>query len=71
MNRPPSGLDRHARRRPRLGRERRLNDASTAVSKGLGFRYLVARKLELYAGIDYAKSNYDQAVYLTIGSACR
>ena len=48
-----------------------FSDASTAVSKGVGFRYLVARRLELYAGLDYAKSNYDQAVYLTIGSAWR
>lgn len=38
-------------------------------SKGLGFRYLIARKLGLKAGIDVAWGPEDTAWYLQVGSA--
>mgnify|MGYP003500478953 CR=1 FL=1 len=41
------------------------------VSGGLGFRYLIARRLGLYAGIDVAKSTVDQAFYIQVGNGWR
>jgi hypothetical protein len=46
-------------------------DAPTAVSKGAGFRYLLARRLGMYVGVDFAKSNYDHAFYIQVGNAWR
>ncbi len=46
-------------------------DSPTAVSKGGGFRYLIARRLGLYVGVDYADSNYGHAFYLQVGNAWR
>ena len=46
------------------------SDADT-VARGVGFRYLIARRLGLYAGIDYARSTQDDAIYLQVGSAWR
>jgi outer membrane protein assembly factor BamA len=48
-----------------------FGEAPTAVSKGAGFRYLIARRLGLYVGIDVAKSNYDHAFYIQVGNAWR
>ena len=44
-------------------------DGTQTVSKGVGFRYLVARRLGLYTGIDWARSSQDQAFYIQVGSA--
>jgi len=38
---------------------------------GVGFRYLIAKRLGMYAGIDVAKSTLDHAIYLQVGSAWR
>ena len=46
-------------------------DATTPVSGGAGFRYLIARRLGLYVGMDYAKSSVGDAVYIQVGSAWR
>lgn len=46
-------------------------DASTAVSRGIGGRYLVARKLGIYVGADYAWGPEDQTVIIQVGSAWR
>lgn len=46
-----------------------LSDADRVHSYGGGFRYLIARKLGLGAGIDIARGPEDTVVYLTIGSA--
>ena len=35
---------------------------------GLGFRYLIARKMRLASGIDIARGPEDWAIYLTVGS---
>lgn len=53
------------------GRRNDFSDATTAVAKGLGFRYLIARKLGLYMGADYAWGPDDQTVYVQVGSAWR
>lgn len=48
-----------------------FGDASTAVSKGVGLRYLIARQLGLYVGADYAWGPEDQTVIIQVGSAWR
>ena len=35
---------------------------------GLGFRYLIARKLRLASGVDIARGPEDWAIYFTVGS---
>ena len=47
------------------------NDEAETVARGVGFRYLLARRLGLYAGMDYARSTQDHAIYIQIGSAWR
>lgn len=48
-----------------------FDDADKPVSGGVGFRYLIARRLGLYAGIDVAKSTVDQAFYIQVGNGWR
>jgi hypothetical protein len=45
--------------------------ASTQVSKRGGFRYLIARRLGMYAGIDYAPSQDQHGYYIVVGNAWR
>lgn len=54
-----------------FGRTDTFEDAETHVTRGLGFRYLLARKLGLYAGIDVARGPEDDAFYIQVGSAWR
>ena len=54
-----------------FGRRQTWDEADTIPSGGVGFRYLVARKLGMYAGIDVAKSTADSAIYITMGSNWR
>jgi outer membrane translocation and assembly module TamA len=35
---------------------------------GLGFRYLIARKLRLASGVDIARGPEDWAIYFTVGT---
>jgi outer membrane protein assembly factor BamA len=44
-------------------------DADTVFTKGVGFRYLIAKKFGLRVGIDIASSNEDSAFYLKFGTA--
>lgn len=53
------------------GRKDSFDDAPSAVSKGAGFRYLIARRLGLYVGVDYARGPEDDVFYLQVGSAWR
>lgn len=53
------------------GRKADFGDTASAVAKGAGFRYLIARKMGLYAGLDYGWGPEDEAVYVTVGSAWR
>jgi hypothetical protein len=45
------------------------NKSETAGAGGLGFRYRLARKMGLQAGLDLARGPEDTAIYLTVGSA--
>jgi outer membrane protein assembly factor BamA len=53
------------------GRRNDYDDADSHTSKGAGFRYLLARVLGLYAGVDYASGPEDDTVYIQVGSAWR
>jgi outer membrane translocation and assembly module TamA len=48
-----------------------FDDAQRPVSVGAGFRYLIARRLGLYVGMDFARSTADRAFYITVGNAWR
>ena len=45
--------------------------AESVAAGGVGFRYLIARKLGLYSGIDVARGPETTALYLQVGSAWR
>ena len=45
------------------------SDGETVAAGGVGFRYRLARKLGLQAGVDVARGPEETAIYLTIGSA--
>ena len=49
--------------------ETNFSDAKYHFSKGIGFRYLIARKFGLKMGIDVASSEFDEAIYIQFGSA--
>lgn len=53
------------------GRLHDFSDAPTAFGVGTGFRYLIAEKLGLAAGIDVAHGPGQNAVYVQVGSAWR
>jgi hypothetical protein len=46
-----------------------FQDADTQITRGIGFRYLIAKKFGLRMGIDLAFSDEDTAVYVQVGSA--
>lgn len=46
-----------------------FSDAPTRYTKGLGFRYLIAKKYGLRMGVDVASSQEDKAVYIQFGTA--
>lgn len=54
-----------------FGRHEDFSDADTVTTRGAGIRYLLARKLGLYAGLDVARGPEDDAFYIQIGSAWR
>lgn len=54
-----------------FGRNADFADAETVVARGAGIRYLLARKLGLYGGIDVARGPEEDAFYIQIGSAWR
>lgn len=41
------------------------------MNKGFGFRYLMARALGLYTGLDFAWGPEDFAFYIQVGNAWR
>lgn len=53
------------------GERSSFGDAFTAVSKGIGVRYQIARALGLYVGADYAWGPEDETVIIQVGSAWR
>ena len=48
-----------------------IGGAPTRVTKGVGFRYLVARALGLRAGLDVARGPEESAFYIVVGSYWR
>lgn len=48
-----------------------FSEGTSTFSKGVGFRYQLAKRLGLYAGVDWAWSTQDHAWYLQVGSAWR
>lgn len=54
-----------------FGRTDSFTDAETVVARGAGIRYLLARKLGLYGGIDVARGPEENAFYIQVGSAWR
>jgi len=46
-----------------------LDDAEAAYNYGVGFRYLLSRRLGLAGGIDVARGPEDTVLYLTFGNA--
>ncbi len=53
------------------GRSASFSDVGSVVSKGVGFRYVLARRLGLAVGIDVAKGPEKTAWYLQVGNAWR
>lgn len=46
-----------------------ISDAPSHVTRGMGVRYFVARKMGMHFGIDAAKGPEDTHLYLTFGQA--
>jgi hypothetical protein len=53
----------------KLKQEVNFSDAKWRSSKGLGFRYEIARKFGMQVGFDYAWGPEETAFYITVGSA--
>lgn len=53
------------------GLRENFSDADTRVAGGTGFRYLVARQLKMYSGLDFAWGPDDFAFYIQVGNAWR
>jgi len=48
-----------------------LDSGDTVYAGGFGFRYLIARRFGLKAGMDFAWSSQDRAFYIQVGTAWR
>ncbi len=48
-----------------------FDEAGTQDTQGIGFRYLIARRLGMYSGVDFAVGPEEHAWYLAVGSAWR
>ncbi|TCI07431.1 hypothetical protein EZM97_30185 [Dyella soli] len=48
-----------------------FGNATTETTRGLGMRYLIARQLGLWVGLDWAWGPDDHAYYIQVGSAWR
>ena len=46
-----------------------LSDAERAYGYGVGFRYLLSRKLGMGAGLDVARGPEESTVYIIFGNA--
>jgi hypothetical protein len=53
------------------GRQQDFGDARSVTTRGAGFRYLIARRLGVYSGLDVAWGPEDRAAYVQVGSAWR
>jgi hypothetical protein len=48
-----------------------FSEGADTFAKGVGFRYLIAKRMGLYAGVDWAWSTQDKGWYLQVGTAWR
>lgn len=46
-----------------------FNEAKTVYTKGVGFRYLIAKEYGLRVGIDIASNDGEEAFYIQFGTA--
>jgi hypothetical protein len=53
------------------GTHTNFSEGTDTVSRGAGFRYLLARRLGMYVGVDWARSTQDKGWYIQVGSAWR
>ena len=53
------------------GESTSFGDAGTIAAKGVGVRYLIARRLGLYMGADLARGPEETSLYIQVGSAWR
>jgi hypothetical protein len=53
------------------GRRTDFSEGDDVLTKGVGFRYLLARQLGLWAGLDYARGPEEDVFYIQVGSAWR
>jgi outer membrane protein assembly factor BamA len=53
------------------GRHTGFSDATSETTRGVGFRYTLARELGLDVGVDWARGPDDNAYYLEVGTAWR
>jgi outer membrane protein assembly factor BamA len=53
------------------GRQTSFSDTPNELSRGVGVRYEIARKLGLYVGADVARGPEDTAFYIQVGNAWR
>ncbi len=53
------------------GEQTNFGDATSETTRGIGFRYRIARSLGLDVGIDWARGPDDNAYYLQVGTAWR
>lgn len=51
--------------------KRDIDAAATTLAAGVGFRYLIARRLGVHAGLDVARGPEQTVVYIQVGSAWR
>ena len=48
-----------------------FSEGTKTLAEGVGFRYLIASRLGIYVGVDWAHSTQDQAFYIQVGNAWR
>jgi hypothetical protein len=53
------------------GTSTNFSDGTDSRAGGVGFRYLVAQRLGMYVGMDFAWSTQDRAFYIQVGNAWR
>ena len=53
------------------GLQERFGEANTVFAGGAGFRYLIARRLGIYMGLDVARGPDETAFYIQVGGAWR
>jgi len=53
------------------GRSTSFSEAGNVISRGVGFRYLIAKRLGLWVGLDHARGPEGGTWYIQVGNAWR